>query len=106
MIYPALAVYRHHYELQLKHLVDVAHQVLGTAPPKTRGHDLIRLLPPIEEAVVHAWGEENRDGFQELRNCAEFLTIIDPVAESMRYSLGNRGPTVEEATFLDPPQLI
>lgn len=106
LIYPALAVYRHHYELQLKHLVGVAHRVLESPAPKTRGHDLLPLLPPIEEAVVLAWGKESQDGLQILRSCVEFLTVVDPVGESMRYSFGNKGPTVEDSIFLDPSQLI
>lgn len=106
LIYPALAVYRHYYELQLKYLVGVAHRVLETPIPKTRGHDLIRLLPPIEEAITRVWGSDESEAFGPARLCAEFLTMIDPVGESMRYSSGRRGSTVQEATFLDPPRLI
>ncbi|SBW24491.1 hypothetical protein FDG2_4178 [Candidatus Protofrankia californiensis] len=106
LIYPALAVYRHHYELQLKHLVRVAHKVLETPAPRMRGHDLVRLLPPIEEAVVRAWGDEALTEFQGVRESTEFLTLVDPVGETMRYSLGNRGPTITASTLLDPPTLL
>lgn len=101
LIYPALTVYRHYYELQLKELVRVAYDVLGEPRTKTLKHGLVDLLAEVRRGMAVIWPDES--DLQPVLDAVSFLHAADPSAQVFRYATLRSGdPSVGEASFLDP----
>lgn len=103
LIYPALTVYRHYYELALKELVRISATVLQEpTAPKLR-HGLPDLLDYVARAVEVVWPDDD-EGFQPLREAVDFLHGVDPSAQVFRYSTLSRSGdlSVPEPGFLNP----
>lgn len=97
LIYPALAVYRHYYEIQLKELVRITAQVfLEGTPPRLR-HDLPSLLTYVERGLEAVWPDE-MDELAPVRQSVDFLHGVDPTAQTFRYSTLSRtgAPSIPE----------
>lgn len=103
LIYPALAVYRHYYELQLKELVRItANVLLDETEPRLR-HDLPTLLSYVERGMEVVWPDE-MDELAPVRQSVDFLHGVDPSAQVFRYATLSRtgAPSVPEPGFLEP----
>ena len=101
LIYPALTVYRHYYEIQLKELVRLAYRVLGEPRPKTLKHGLVQLLAEVRRGMVAIWPDES--DLKPVLDAVDFLHTIDPSAQTFRYATLKSGdPSIGEPGFLDP----
>jgi hypothetical protein len=107
LIWPALAVYRHFYELQLKDLVRIGRQLLGQPVEQKIGHKLPGLLDEATEAMEVVWPDDLAEQAQPIRDAVAFLAEFDPTAQVTRYStLAGGKPSVGEAALLDPVALL
>lgn len=104
LIYPALFVYRHFYELQLKALTPIAARVLEEEQEAKLVHgQLPALLAHFERAMGVVWPDE-LDEVRPVREAVDFLHGVDSSSQVFRYSRLSRtnDPSVSAAAFLDP----
>jgi hypothetical protein len=108
LIWPALAVYRHFFELQLKETVRIGWQVLEEPESKTFGHGLPKLLDQVVKAMLVVWPEDADEQAQPIKDAVDFLHGMDPTAQVLRYArLAKTGePSVPESAMLDPAGLL
>jgi hypothetical protein len=103
LIYPALAVYRHYYELALKELVRIVARVLLEPTTPHLKHELPSLLAYVEQGMEAVWPDD-MDELTPVRESVDFLHGVDPSGQVFRYpTLSRTGvPSIPEPAFLEP----
>ncbi len=94
-VYPLVALYRHHVELQLKHIIILAQKLLGKVPRRELGHDLMKFWETARPLIEQALPDEPR---QEHDLVQEYLKTI----ERMPYDFG-RYPVDIEGRWVKVP---
>jgi hypothetical protein len=102
LIYPALMVYRHYYELQLKELLRLGRRVLRQPQQANHHHGLMELYEQVREAMLVIWPGET-DELEPLTAAVTFLSQADPTSQTFRYATLTKGaPSIAQPTFLHP----
>lgn len=91
LVYPIVFLYRHHLELELKHLLFLSKVLLDEDSAVLKEHNLLRLWQKVRPKIEALWPED-RDRY--LNGFEEWITEfsdIDPESFSFRYSINKEG---------------
>ena len=91
LIYPFVFNWRHHFELVLKHLVQISAELRDEEPSDLTGHRLGPLWQKLKPFILQRWpdaGSEVPDRCEEL---VKALDSLDQIGQTFRYSISRKG---------------
>ncbi|MFI4881578.1 MAG: hypothetical protein ACIAQU_03220 [Phycisphaerales bacterium JB064] len=91
LVYPFVFNWRHHFELVLKHMVQLAAELHDEEPGDLAGHHLVPLWQRLKPYILKRWpnaGTEVPDRCEEL---VRALDRLDQSGQTFRYSANRQG---------------
>lgn len=94
LVYPVMFLYRHHIELLIKQIIELALKLSddpGKHPYKKNNHNLTSLWPVAEKLILEVDDTSRKSDFHLIKEVVNELQKVDAPATDFRYARRNDG---------------
>lgn len=102
LIYPILFLSRHHLELRLKSIIDLANRIEGNGGNVPMIHNLTRLWEQCRPCLIEHASPDDQDWFDSIKEVMDQMTHFDPGADAFRFPiLRNRNKSLDGVSHIN-----
>ena len=91
LLFPVAFLYRHHVELSLKELIQIAHTLASGQPNSREGHVLCHLWEELKELLRHLDESPKQEDLEAVESYLKQLEKVDKVGQAFRYATSSKG---------------